>query len=255
MKLDIREALIANRWRLLVPAERRDWYRSRPDWEQDRLIAINRSLTPSDTVFDIGAELGDQTALYAQRIGESGRVVIVEPAPQPWPHIRAIWEANRLPLPAACFVGFVGEHTDLDPPNNDIGFPLHTAVDFDPWPPQSEGRLPRDGNFRHLSQQSDATPTITLDDLSDMTMLMPDVITIDVEGSELAVLRGAERTLRAIRPLLYLSVHPAFLRDMYDTDSGDLYDHLHALGYETELLHEDGHEDHVVAWHPDGRLP
>ena len=42
--------------------------------------------------------------------------------------------------------------------------------------------------------------------------LRPQIIKVDVEGAELAVLRGARQILRRDRPTLFLSVHPAELR-------------------------------------------
>lgn len=48
-------------------------------------------------------------------------------------------------------------------------------------------------------------PTITLDGLLDAT-LAPTLVKIDVEGAEIEVLRGAERVLNEIRPILYLEI-------------------------------------------------
>lgn len=46
-------------------------------------------------------------------------------------------------------------------------------------------------------------PTITLDGLLG-SVLPPTLVKIDVEGAEVEVLRGAERLLSSVRPVLYL---------------------------------------------------
>jgi len=62
---------------------------------------------------------------------------------------------------------------------------------------------------------------ISLDSFCATRALVPEVIKIDVEGAELAVLRGAANTLRRHHPKIFLSVHP---------------DHLKLLGSSTEEL-------------------
>jgi FkbM family methyltransferase len=47
-------------------------------------------------------------------------------------------------------------------------------------------------------------PCIRLDDITEAEGLLPDLIKIDTEGSELAVLQGARRTLERARPLVVL---------------------------------------------------
>jgi FkbM family methyltransferase len=47
-------------------------------------------------------------------------------------------------------------------------------------------------------------PAVTLDDVADADGLPPDVVKIDTEGSELAVLEGAEHVLERARPLVVL---------------------------------------------------
>src|SRR5262249_43621063 len=49
---------------------------------------------------------------------------------------------------------------------------------------------------------------ITLDGFTAQCGLAPDVVKIDVEGSELAVLRGARRVLAETRPLLVFEAWP-----------------------------------------------
>ena len=64
-------------------------------------------------------------------------------------------------------------------------------------------------------------PTITLDALLD-AVLPPTLIKIDVEGSEVEVLMGAERVLNEARPMIYLETvaetHPACVRILTAAD-------------------------------------
>jgi len=51
-------------------------------------------------------------------------------------------------------------------------------------------------------------PQISIDAYAKEHGLQPQVIKIDVEGAELGVLEGAEKTIASARPLIILSVHP-----------------------------------------------
>ena len=59
-----------------------------------------------------------------------------------------------------------------------------------------------------------AIPMQSLDELCQELHFRPDLIKIDVEGYELAVLRGARATLGAHRPLLFLEIHPQRLSEL-----------------------------------------
>jgi len=72
-----------------------------------------------------------------------------------------------------------------------------------------------------------------------------DVITIDVEGSELEVLRGAEQTLRALRPIVFVSVHPEFMRERWGQTPDDLLVQMEMWDYIPTYLGYD-HEQHWI---------
>ena len=80
---------------------------------------------------------------------------------------------------------------------------------------------------------------VSLDSFCAKNGLAPEVIKIDVEGAELAVLRGARKVLRDHRPLVVLSVHPRELS--LAGESVDLLrEEITSLNY--DLLDVDRHE-------------
>jgi len=229
----MKRIMINGRWPLNLPdhrAERESW----PYWEATRLAAMHHFIEPGDVVYDVGAEAGDFAALFATW---GARVVLIEPNPKAWPTIKAVWEMNGLE-PQACIVALLSDHND--------GRPFSTS--FTGWPPESEGPIDEAHGFHHIGE-SDA-PTLMLDAIAGL----PAIITMDVEGGEGHVLRGAERTLTEVKPAVFASLHPQFMRDLYDEDVNDIHALMKGHGYHGRFLCED-HEMHFVWTHPDsGRM-
>jgi FkbM family methyltransferase len=150
-------------------------------------MAAAASLIPFGGVcFDVGANVGLYTLLMARR---ASRVYSFEPSPRNlrylWSHVRINRLDNVTIVPSA-----VSDRAGM------TGF----AAGDDP------GRGCLD------DQADQIVSTVSLDDVVARTGLAPDLIKIDVEGAEPAVLRGAMETLRTRRPLLLLSTHSPELR-------------------------------------------
>jgi len=62
-----------------------------------------------------------------------------------------------------------------------------------------------------------------------------DVIKLDIEGNELAALRGAEQTLRTFRPCLVFEVNPYWLRKM-GASPPELLSYLRSLSYDVRQM-------------------
>lgn len=244
-------ALINRRWRLLLPehrAERGLVSEHQPDrlmwdiWEWVRLSDMHQRLRPGDLVYDVGAELGDLSALIASW---GCRMVLLEPNPLAWAGIRPIFEANGLSSQVVfSWLGFAGEDTCLSPPNPDNWFGgYRQPAAGERWPPSAYGEIVPDHGFLQLNERPD-TPRITLDDLW-LTKVgeAPRAITIDTEGSELSVLRGARRLMEEVRPVIWVSVHPVFEREQYGHEPEAVLDYARSLRYEPVLLAID-HEHH-----------
>jgi FkbM family methyltransferase len=230
----IRAVAINGRWPLLLPehrAARPEW----PYWEKERLASMYAYLGDGGhVVYDIGAEEGDLPALWATW---GNRVVLAEPNPRVWPNIRAIWEANDLPHPAGWMVGFAGENDYTPPGVDDRSYSNAT----DAWPQAAYGPLIGDHGFLNLCERPDV-PQARIDTLSDRYP-PPSAITIDTEGSELVVLRGAAGVLDHVRPLVWVSIHPEFSIDMYDLTKSDCLQFMADHNYVAEHLATD-HEEH-----------
>lgn len=245
--VDMIPTTINGRWTLKLPehrAARAEWVTG---WERERLDSMCATLRPGDVIYDIGAEEGDLPALWATWGCE---VALFEPNPRVWANIKAIWEANELPGPLATFLGFAGDITE--PGYGEFG-KIGDVLGVDGhWPSYADGPLIGDHGFCNLWERPDLAK-IRLDDFAPIVR-PPDAITIDVEGSEAKVMAGAGHVLEKHRPVVWVSVHPAFMADMYDQTPEDLFDLMLGHGYERELLAID-HEHHYVFWHAEGRRP
>lgn len=230
MTVPTREVLINGRWPLVLPehrASREEWATG---WEPERLDSMYANLRPGMVVYDIGTEEGDLSALFARWVlGDVGGVVLVEPNPRVWPNVRCIWEANGLPDPLACVVGFAGDENR--------GAPALTG-----WPPCADGPIIGDHGFLNVLECPDGQ-VVTIDALAEIVG-PPDVITMDVEGAEVLAIRGAQHTLAEHRPLVWVSVHAEAMFHDHGVYQAEFHSMLHRHGYEKVLLGFD-HELHV----------
>lgn len=238
------ETFINNKWRLMLPKHRHDFLTDN-EWEPERIEALTRNITKEDVVVDVGAEEGDMTAMMAKL---AHGIHIIEASPGFWPNIKAIFKANNIHAPLGYFVGFASDEVLLSPENLN-----YVDKADDGWPLCANGEIRIGTGFRHLSQEFDATKQVTLDlYFRYESHYRPTVINIDAEGSELRVLKGAKGILTNDKPLVFVSIHPEFIKEMYGHTMDDVLDYMTGLGYFHTLLAVD-HEYHVAFHHPEGK--
>ena len=221
---------INNKWDIWLPdhrADRKEW----PTWEYKRLESMHKTTKPDDIVYYVGAEEGDMAGLLAMW---GAKLLMFEPNDKVWPQIKAIFDANKV-QPLGVFPGFASDITNYA----DLkGKPIHE------WPDWVNGPIIAAHGFKEL-KDPDNIPQVRIDDvLTEITVPPPDMISLDVEGSEGRVLRGAEQTLRKYRPRIYLSLHPEFLRT-YGEWGAELRKWIMDLGYKETLLDYPLHEVHL----------
>lgn len=226
-----RQVLVNGQWPLVVPGFRADWWDTLDGrWEFERLTAMRAAIREGDVVIEVGAEQGEFAALFALW---GASTVLVEPVARAWPTIKAVHDLNGLPAPVLSTVAFCGGQ----PANG----PLEVAVSE--WPAEVGADLFAEPGFQHLDERSDL-PCTTVDYLVQLLGDRPSVISIDVEGSEFEVLKGAQRTLADWRPVVFVSVHATFITDRYPGLTADhLHAYMNAAGYDPVFLALD-HEAH-----------
>jgi FkbM family methyltransferase len=205
-------------------------------WERERVHSMRAHLGPDDVLWDVGAESGWCSIIYARLVGPS-HLVLIEPTPEFWPNIKATWLRNhgyRTP-PRACYQGLL---SDRDAMPTDGPWPVTQSN----WPEAAYGDLIERTSYRYIHEHADTTAQLRADHLADL-IGPPTALTIDVEGAELLVLRGAERILQRVRPKVWVSVHPDLALRDYGTTTDELMEYVERFGYRAEHLATD-HETH-----------
>jgi FkbM family methyltransferase len=166
--------------------------------EKNEMVSLKRLVRPSDTVFDIGAHIG-YVALFFARLAPYGRVHSFEPGSNNLPYLRrnVASKPNITVVESAvgdqCGTALFGLE-DLSGQNNSLDQSLEAL------------RYTAAAAFVVPHIHREPVTVTTVDRYCMDTGVRPQLMKIDVEGSERDVLAGAERTLASARPILMVEV-------------------------------------------------
>ena len=163
------------------------------------------------TVVDIGANRGQFTLAAASIVGPEGRVVSFEPNPAQAAVLKRDLERNAIGNVTVHEAGLSDEpaRMTLCVPNINSG-----GASF--------------GGFASEGQAIDDIPVLVGDQL--LAGVRPDFIKIDVEGFELRVLKGLQRTITASQPLILTEVVAEHL-ERCGSSPAELFGYMEGLGY------------------------
>lgn len=154
-------------------------------YEKEKQAAMARDIKPGMVVWDIGANVGFYTIAFARLCGNNGRVLAFEP-----------FGSN---------VGYLLKHVVLNKFTNVVIIQCALSsqgglVPFSIGKHSSQGKIELTSSYR--------VPAMAVDQfIADGGGPMPDLIKIDVEGAEAAVLQGARGMLVKKRPVIWLALH------------------------------------------------
>ena len=160
-------------------------------WNDEEYTALKLAAREGATILDVGANVGSYTMLLARWVGDGGHVYAFEPA-----------AASRAGLERHLHINGLSGRVTVRP--EAITDRTGTAAFLDAGTHGDNRLVPA------ATADTTSVPALTLDDFCEAQRIAPDVIKIDIEGAELAALRGARRTIAARGPALalFVELHP-----------------------------------------------
>ncbi|MEU5792411.1 FkbM family methyltransferase [Streptomyces sp. SID8366] len=202
------------------------WGAHRFPFVEDEVAGLRAFVPAGSVCVDAGAEYGLYTWVLAALAGPSGRVHSVEPLPGPYRLLRStarLLGARNVTVHRAALGDWCGSGTLSLPVRR--GLPVHgraylTAGADGPGP-----------NTEFRDSRTVPAPVRTLDQLAqEIALERLTFVKADVEGTELALLKGGSATLLRHRPTLLLEIERRHLAK-YGADPADVLTHLRDLGY------------------------
>lgn len=201
-------------------------------WEYERFTSMETHLEKGDVLIDIGAENGWQSMIYAQFVGPEN-MVLIEPSTHFWSNIKHTWIRNFAGVkPLNCYAGLLGDKTTI-----------RSVLKNGVWPAHSDDDLDGVTEYKYIHEHGFETPQMTLDDYIDATGIVPNALTMDVEGAEMLILKGAHRTLLKYDLKVWISIHDELGERDYGVEKDAVIEFMKSLGYVGEYLATD-HEAH-----------
>jgi FkbM family methyltransferase len=164
-------------------------------YEMDLQEAVASRIQPGWIVYDVGANIGYVSLVFAQAVGATGKVFAFEAFPENVRRLQRNLELNpaqaHVEVVAAAVVDAARPVTFLVGPSNGMG--------------KVEGSA---GRQDVTYTQQLAVPGISLDEFAfAQGHPLPQAVKIDIEGGEVLALPGMSRLLKDARPLLFLELH------------------------------------------------
>jgi len=188
-------------------------------YEPELAGLLRRALRPGDACVDVGAQLGYTAAQAVEAVGPEGRAVLFEPDPRPFAELRRSFggRSGCELVQAAC----------SDHPGT-VTFNLAGTV--------GHSRVVEDGRDWNVRQLSEV-PTVVLDDwLEARAVGRIRLLKMDIEGHELAALRGLRRTLEAGAIDVLVMESNAHLQRQNGYEPGHLHAMMTRAGYAGAFL-------------------
>jgi FkbM family methyltransferase len=198
-------------------------------YEPSVISALQKHVRVGDTCFDVGGHVGYLTVFMACLVGPTGCVVAFEPVPDTFETLRENVRLNRLEnVRLECTAVGEQEGTILL---------FCDAIQELSWTPSVSGYSVPAGGLKKISARVQS-----LDSYFEKAALRPNVVKIDVEGAEMAVLRGARRMLLDVRPVVLVEIH-----DLGARHRAEVMQFLDTCGYSVEEMEIRGRERFCLA--------
>jgi FkbM family methyltransferase len=188
--------------------------------ERYETLLIERVLEEGEAFWDIGANVGYFVLAAAAALGNTGEVVAFEPFSVAYQNLLDNLALNHFTNIRPVKLAVSDTHGEVV---------LYASSDI----ADTSANI-----FMAKEDQAgqEVIQTITLDEFSqEMARLTPTLIKMDIEGAELAVLKGGRETIRASQPLLLIELEARTLRAL-GLSKADFQEELAPYGYQPAFL-------------------
>jgi FkbM family methyltransferase len=187
------------------------------DYEKEVVDVFYEYAKKSKVIYDIGANIGYYTLIAAKANKDSAKVYAFEPFPENVAALKRNIEVNNqnnVKVLDIAISNSTGMASFSDSDNN----VANTLCEDSP-------------TFKE--NKSIKVRTSTIDELvHNKTIEVPDLVKMDVEGTELEALTGAKNTLKEHHPVIFLSTHNCHVPGIHKK----CIDFLADIGYRIEYL-------------------
>ena len=188
-------------------------------FEPNEFSLLAKVLKPGMTFVDAGANIGLYTLFAARRVGEAGCVLALEPSFRERQILAANLERNSLKNVKLHPNALSDQTAEVELLVAAAGHSGHNTL----------GAF----GYNTVLDHREKVRTVPLDEIVQQEKLARvDVIKMDIEGAELAALRGASRTLERHRPMILLELSDRALQHQ-NASSREVLALLAQRGYQT----------------------
>jgi len=197
-------------------------------YEKELGYLLKKIVKPEDVFLDLGANIGYFSLLVANN-SPSVKVISFEPVAGLFQNMNDNISLNNIKNISTvnAAVGEISEENELfvSAPDNLGMSSFHQPENY--------------------SGKKEKVKVVAIDDWVKTSGLSKiDVIKLDIEGSELAALKGMKEVLQKQKPVLIVEVNPETL-SMFNLKPSDIYDHLKQLHFEGFLILENAKLEHL----------
>ncbi len=163
-------------------------------YEMDLQAAVQKYCHPGSVVYDIGANIGYISLMFARRSAPDGKVFAFEPLPENFGRLNENVSLNHFQEYITTIQAAI-----VDSPGTTT-FMVHESGAMG----KAMGSLGREEEYLN----SIKVEALAIDDfIFNRDHPKPDLIKMDIEGGEVLAIDGMQRTLREVRPIILVEIH------------------------------------------------
>lgn len=178
-------------------------------WEKSTITFLKQNLKYGDSIIEVGANIGAHSLLISKLIGEKGRLIAIEPTEYALGKLKRNLELNKN----------ISNITVIDKVISNTEY-------------KGKGKFNSDWSTNNLQSPHEIEYySSTIDNLVlECNLSKVDMLKVDVDGYDFKVLRGAAKTIKSFKPIIFIELCEYALKKKNDSVF-DIFSYLNSFGY------------------------